>query len=265
MADSIPNSDPPLRKCDTVADIVNNFLRNLSMKCVKEEDVRDYFHVGVIGYGMNVGPAWGGVFANRELLPISELAGSPAKIEMRTKKVPDGAGGLVEQTVKFPVWFEPVANGGTPMCAALKTAYRLADQWIKDHPASFPPCVIHITDGESTDSRDRDEANRMVAEAMANLKSLGSTDGNALLFNIHLSSNQKARPISLSNDASNLPDDYSRMLYEGSSELTDNMKSIAKEEYKLSVSDGSKCFALNADIELLFQCIDIGTRAANMR
>jgi hypothetical protein len=42
----------------------------------------------------------------------------PARVETRTKKVSDGAGGLVDQAVKFPIWFDAVASGGTPMCGA---------------------------------------------------------------------------------------------------------------------------------------------------
>lgn len=265
MADQIPSSDPPQRKSDAVADIVNNFLRNLSMKCVKEEEVRDYFHIGVIGYGQKVEMAWSGGFLNRELIPISEMASSPARIEARTKKIPDGAGGLIEQSIKFPVWFEPVASGGTPMTSAIQMAHRLSNQWIKDNPTCFPPIVIHITDGESTDSKDGEEANRMVGEAMESLKSLSSTDGNVLLFNIHLSSSRNARPISFPNNSADLPDDYARMLFEGCSELTGDMKFVAKNDHGLSVSEGSKCFVLEADIVLLIQCLDVGTKRANLR
>jgi Mg-chelatase subunit ChlD len=65
--------------------------------------------------------------------------------------VDDGAGGLVDQTVKFPIWFDPVANGGTPMCAALGRATTILQGWLAQHPDCFPPIVINITDGEATD------------------------------------------------------------------------------------------------------------------
>lgn len=264
MAEKIPNSDPPKRKCDAVADAINNLLRNLSLKCARPDGVRDYYYVGVIGYGANVGSAWSGALANRELMPLSELAAAPAKVEERTKKVDDGAGGLVEQKVKFPVWFEPVANGGTPMCRGLEIANQWVDAWLKTHPGCFPPVVIHYTDGESTDSSDPAEANRMVGDAMAKLKSLCSTDGNALLFNVHLSSNPNAQPISFPSSSSVLPDDYSRMLFDGASELTPFMQTVAR-EHGISVSEGAKSFVLSADLALVIQALDIGTRASNLR
>ena len=265
MADKTPNSDPPQRKCDAVADMVNNYLRNLSMSCVREEEIRDYFHIGVIGYGKNVDMAWSGCFENREFVPISEIASSPARIDTRTKKSPDGAGGIIETNVRFPVWFEPVASGGTPMTSAIMMAHRLADQWIKENPKCFPTIVIHVTDGESTDSKDGEIANRMVGDAMEKLKSISSTDGNVLLFNIHLSSSHNARSVSLPSNPDALTDDYARMLFKGSSELTSEMRFIAKNDHGLSVIEGSKCFALEADIVLLIQCLDIGTRRANLR
>ena len=35
----------------SMADAINRFLQELAIKCEGEEGVRDYFHVGVIGYG----------------------------------------------------------------------------------------------------------------------------------------------------------------------------------------------------------------------
>jgi len=67
------------------------------------------------------------------------------------KKMDDGAGGLVEQKIRFPIWFDPVANGGTPMCQALMRAQDILRTWFAQHPGCFPPIVINITDGEATD------------------------------------------------------------------------------------------------------------------
>ncbi len=265
MSDAMPGSDPPKRKCDAVADIVNNLLRNLSLKCARPDGVRDYFYVGVIGYGSTVGSAYGGSLAGQELVPLSVLANSPAKIEERTKKTDDGAGGLVEQRVKFPIWFEPKASGGTPMCQALSTAQAWIETWITLHPESFPPTVIHITDGESTDSTDPVEANRMVAEVMQTLTSKSSVDGSTLLFNVHVSSKIGARTIAFPNDGSNLTDEYSRMLFSGASPLTESMIRVANDEHGMGLTVGAKAFVLNSDLAIVVQALDIGTRASNLR
>ena len=94
--------------------------------------VRDYYHVGVIGYGQNVGPAFSGDLLGQDIVPVSKIAESPARVEERTKKVEDGAGGLIEQAVKFPVWFDPKAAGSTPMCKAFQTAHDALSPWVAD-------------------------------------------------------------------------------------------------------------------------------------
>jgi hypothetical protein len=265
MGDQMPGSDPPKKKCDAVADSVNSLLRNLSLKCARPDGVRDYFYVGVIGYGVVVESAYSGTLSGHELVPLSVLANSPARVEERTKKVDDGAGGLVDQKVKFPVWFEPKANGGTPMSQALTLAKKWAEKWVDLHPSSFPPTVIHITDGESTDSSDPAEANRMVGNVMSELTSISGEDGALLLFNVHVSSKPNLRSIAFPADDSNLSDEYSRMLFAGASPLTPTMRRIANDEYGLGLADGAKAFTLNGDLAIVVQALDIGTRASNLR
>ena len=126
------------KKDQKVADAINNLLFNLTIKCAKSEGVRDYYHVGVIGYGEKVGPALGGELAGKELVPISKIADAPERIEERTKKVDDGAGGLVEQKVRFPIWFSPVSKGGTPMSEALKTAQQIVARLDHRAPRLLP-------------------------------------------------------------------------------------------------------------------------------
>src|SRR5262249_40309285 len=86
-------AQPDKKKADGVADAINRLLQNLAIKCAKSEGIRDFFHVGVLGYGAKVGPALGGCLASQPLVPISTLAASPLRVEKRTRKVDDGAGG----------------------------------------------------------------------------------------------------------------------------------------------------------------------------
>jgi hypothetical protein len=255
MADSFPG-EVAKKKADGVADAINKLLQNLVIRCAKEEGVRDYFHVGVIGYGANVGPAFGGALAGKELAPISEIANSPARIEERSKKVDDGAGGLIDQKIKFPIWFEPTSSGGTPMCQALHSSKSILQRWLGERPNCFPPAVIHITDGESTDGDP--------SQAMNELKGLSSNDGNILLFNLHISSNPSAQSTAFPDSSGNLPDQYSKLLFDGASVLTPFMRNVAG-EHGFSLSDGARCFVLNADLVLVIQALDIGTRPSNLR
>jgi hypothetical protein len=256
MEDEITMGSEKQKLANGVADSINKWLQELSIKCAKSEGVRDYYEIGVLGYGDDVAPGFSGPLAKRELIPISEIADNPARLEERSKKVPDGAGGIVDQSVRIPVWFEPVAKGGTPMCNAAKEARRILEGWIASHPDAFPPTVIHITDGQSTDGNPTDH--------LQNLTSLSTSDGNVMLFNIHLSAKQNVEPVSFVDSPDDLPDTYSKMLFETASLLTPNMRSLAK-EHGFDTSEDSRCFVLNGDLVLLVQAIDIGTRPSNVQ
>jgi uncharacterized protein YegL len=245
------------KKANGVADIINRLLQELVLRCAKAEGVRDYFHVGVIGYGAQVGPAFGGGLAGQELVPISQVGEMPANIEERAKKIDDGAGGLVEQKIRFPVWFTPVANGGTPMRQAFSVAIKTTGQFLAQHPDCFPPIVIHLTDGESTDGDPSD--------LMRELTLLESSDGNVLLFNYHISSSSSNK-IAFPHSLEQLPNDqYGRMLFDGASELTEYMRDAAKREHNLDLPIGAKGYIFNADSVLVIQALDIGTRVSNLR
>ncbi|MCZ6626479.1 MAG: VWA domain-containing protein [Deltaproteobacteria bacterium] len=255
MADPFGAEESARKKADGVADAINRLLQNLVIKCAKEEGVRDYYHVGVIGYGAQVGPAFSGPLTGKEFVPISEVASLPARVEERAKKVDDGAGGLVDQAIKFPIWFDPIASGGTPMCQALTRAQSIIQGWLNQHPGCFPPIVINITDGEATDGDPSIPAQSLTV--------LSSSDGNVLLFNLHLSS-QRTSAIEFPDNEEGLPDEYARLLFRISSPLPDYMSSMAQQE-GFRVSDKTRGFVFNADIVAVIRFLDIGTRPSNLR
>ncbi len=96
MDDGVPDSDQPGRKkAEALSLAINRLLQNLVIRCAKEEGVRDYFNVCVLGYGNKVGPAFSGPLAGREIVPISDVGNMPARIEQKVKKTDDGAGGIL--------------------------------------------------------------------------------------------------------------------------------------------------------------------------
>jgi hypothetical protein len=255
MLDELREGEIIKRKADVVADALNRLLYELTIKCAKEGGVRDYFHVSVVGYGVSVGSAYSGALIGRDMVPLSEVAENPARIEDRIKKVPDGAGGLVEQPTKFPVWIDPVGNHGTPMRQALEHAHRLVDGFLTLHSDCFPPVILNLTDGESTDG---DPSN-----AATSLRDLASSDGNCLLFNLHVSS-VGGKSITFPDSDRDLVDDYARQLFAMSSLLPAHMRSYAGQQ-GFAVSDASRGFVYNADMTSVVQFLDIGTRATDLR
>lgn len=241
-------------KADELATIINRLLASLVIRCSKDEGVRDYFEVGVIGYGGS------GVKAalpstNGPLVKISQLANAPLRIEDRTQKIPDGAGGLVEQTVKFPIWIDPKADGGTPMQQALHEGQTAISHWVTEHRGAFPPVIFNITDGEATDGDPTTAADA--------LKTLGTDDGAALLFNVHLSEH-RAPAVEFPASDQTLPDSFARRLFGMSSPLPPHLQTAARQE-GYAVEDGTRGFVFNADAAAVIQFLDIGTRPANLR
>ena len=239
-----------------VADAINRLLQNLVIKCTKSEGIRDYYHVAVIGYGgKGIGPAFSGSLSGKQIIPVSEIGNHPARLEERRKRVEDDQGNMVEQTIKFPVWFEPLAYGGTPMNGALQKATSIVVKWLAEHPHCFPPIVINISDGESTDGDP--------FQAAYDLMTLSSTDGDVLLFNLHISSSNH-RPIEFPDNENVLPDKHAKLLFSMSSPLPDYMRKMVGHE-GVDVSYNTRGFVFNADLVSVIRFLDIGTRPSNMR
>ncbi len=243
---------PDKSKAEGVADALNRLLQNIVLKCAKADGIRDFFHVGMISYGGRVNSAFGGALAGMGMAPVRKIANNPLRVETRTRRVDDGAGGLTDQQFKFPVWFEAHPTGRTPMCEALGKAKEYLKAFLGVQANCFPPLVINITDGHPTDGDPR--------EAAKELRGLSSRDGNVLLFNAHISDKQN-RPIEFPEDESGLPDDFAKLLFRMSSELPPKLLEAAKND-RFTVGPKSRGFVFNADLVAVIRFLDIGTRVA---
>jgi hypothetical protein len=243
-------------KAQFVADVLNRTLMDLVTRCTKADGVRDYFEIGVIGYGSSGAQnALQGALGAQVLNPISAIEANPLRVEERKRKIDDGAGGIVEQTVKFPVWFEPKANGGTPMCDAIRKAGEELAAWCDAHPNSYPPTVLHVTDGESTDGD---------PEVLADtLRQFATNDGNVLLLNLHVSA-VAGNPISFATSENGLPDQYAKALFRMSSQLPSHLVNAVQEKGH-KVSSESRGYVFNAEAGEIVDFFDIGTRASQLR
>ena len=235
------------------ADAINHLLSNFIIKSTRDEGVRHYFDIAVLGYrGITIESAI--TLKTLDQLPISitEIA-DIAHIEDRTQIVEDGTGGLVEKPVKIKTWVNPVCEGNTPMCDALNKCYDIVSQWTSAHQSSFPPIVINITDGEATDGDPEPNAER--------IKELRTSDGNVLLFNIHISPSSP-KPLAYPTDEETLPDDeFAKRLFRMSSSLPEvYVNRLTTDGY--AVGDSSRGFVFNADLVALINAVDVGTQTA---
>jgi hypothetical protein len=236
-------------KAQVVADALNRFIHSLGLRCTKGNDIYNYFDIGIIGYGDKVSALLENS-SNSVLQPIDAIIPSPIRIEKSSKQEMTARGEVETVETDFPVWFDPKSYGATPMCEGLRLAHKILQEWVKKHPNSFPPTVINITDGESTDGDPTSEANK--------IKQLETNDGSILLCNVHISS-FKATPIAFPDSYEMLPDPYAKLLFNMSVTLPESFLGAAK-NLGFDVTNTSKAFTFNADAVQLIQFFDIGTR-----
>lgn len=231
-----------------LAQAVNRLIANLVLQCQRGDEIRDYYQLGLIGYGGHVGPGWGGVLAGQHLVPISVVA------DHELRMVTDVLPGSPDVSIDLPVWLEPQAEGGTPMTAAIDMAGAIVVEWANENPGSFPPIVVNVSDGEATDGDPRPIA--------AQLRDIHTNDGDLLLFNVNLSADA-APSIEYPSSPQRLPNDYAKTLFEMSSPLTPFMLAVAR-GMGWSVSDGARGFVFNADAARLSEFLDVGTRVSRV-
>lgn len=255
MADSF-GGIPSRRKHEECAKAANRILYETISKCTvdleEETIIKNRCHISVVGYGNQVKSAFDELFNSPYVTP-EDLTTACLRVETIKVQIDNGDGGLVEVENEYPVWFDPYSAGGTPMGKAFDFGYSLTSQWVKDHPDSFPPIVINITDGQPDDMQ---EAQRNAH----NLRSFRTSDGETLLFNIHISSNN-APEVILPADVSQLPpgDSYAEFLFNLSSPLPEKMLGRATLS-GYPVQPGARGFVYNAKPETLVEVLEIGTQ-----
>lgn len=240
-------------KAAFLADVLNKTLYTLITSCSKSDGVRDYFHVGVVAYGgEEARNGFHGALEGDALHAVSRLAEAPLRVETRTRKVAGSNGDVMEQSVRFPIWFEPRSHGKTAMCAGLNAADRIIGTWCAAHPAAFPPTILHVTDGHPSDGNPEPIADR--------LRNLATDDGSCLLFNLHVDVGD-GEPLIFPNDERAIGDRFGKALFRMSSLLPPHaLEAAAGKGY--DVRPGARGFVFNAGIEAIADFFDIGTRPA---
>lgn len=238
----------PVSKAQMLADIVNDMIMTIVQRCYRERHAppRHYYDVAVIGYGdKQAEPLFAGPHAGHWLVPSDQLEEAIIGHEER--------GGS-----HLPVWFQPYASGGTPMCAALNAAGYHADGWAAAHPDSFPPIIFNITDGQANDGS-IDE----VLEWSRRLKSIQTNDGELLLFTIGLSATETEARFPVS--PAKLTDPWTQAMFEMSSPLPSVMAEFARDALGEDVRDGARAMVANARPEGVLLALRTGTDALQLR
>ncbi len=237
MADEF---SPGLRKADHVAATTDRTIEELCARCAKADGIRDYFHIACIGFGDDRVESL--LPGKEEWVPVSVLAERPARL------LKDENGNA------RPSWIEPLANGSTPLRAAFERACTLAAGWCDAHASSYPPTVIAVTDGDSSDGDP--------GRAAEILRQIHTDDGPALLFNLHISA-KTGKAIVFPNSPKGL-DEYGKLLFSMSSPFPPHLYAMG-ENMGFNLEPDSRFFAYGADSVMTTRFFDLGTRPSGMR
>ena len=110
----------------------------------RRQGIKDWMDIGVFGYRTDnqgnpiMESALQGPLAGRELNSIAEIGANPLSDRYGMQQLPDEeTGEMIQVPAEMPVWVDPRAEGGTPMCNMLHHGYEILENWIKDHSAEF--------------------------------------------------------------------------------------------------------------------------------
>ena len=243
---------------EAVARIVNAQIYDLVLRCIKMSDVRHYYDIAVIGYGDDACYGWQGALAGRDFVSPEELKNNPfKKITVKEEKLTKK--GRVLKEVDKVQWVEPVAAGKyTRAHKAFAMAKDLLEKWMKEHHEQdcYPPTIINITDGAFNGIQNPHEVNTQLANE---LKAMFTNDGNVLVWNIHVTPDNKTQLL--------LPVSKTEINNDKDSECLYNMSSLLPSRYNQPIGDlrgdaenrRHVAMAINSDLSTLIQLMDIGT------
>lgn len=228
-------------KAKEVANAINELLYEVGLRCYSGDDIKNRFEIGIIGYGKenNVQSGWEGELLNKWVVSIKNIFEYPLKEEDNK-----------------PVWITPIASGSTPMKKAFENAKRLCQDWINwgNHSECHPPIIINITDGEATDGGNNYQS---LINEVNELKLLRTNYGLVNVLNIHISEKISDRVL-FPNEVDNLDNKFSRLLFDMSTPLNENMVRIALQK-GYNISNNPKGYIYNGNAVDLINFLNIGT------
>ena len=245
-------------KMDGAAEAVNKAIDNIAQRCSQGNEIRRYFDIAILGYTTDqfgrarIKSELPDTTPERPFLSIEKTVENAILIDAE-EMVEDVDGNQVLTVKKRPTWLKPQGRYGTPMKSALNSISRAVEIWAGEHPESYPPIVIHISDGNSTDGDPEETARKLAAT--------GTDDGNTLLFNIHVSATREI-PTTFPGRLEQLPAEnkYAATMFSISSKMPPTAARVAA-TMDIEIEPDSRGYVLNADFNTLVQFLDIGTRA----
>lgn len=251
-------NDMPMSKAEAIAFACNYLVDELMALATRHDGLRDYYDIAIIGYS---GDGIESLLPDEGFNSIANLATIAPAARDYTFVCNDPLLGRCDISYAIRPWIEAKATGSTPMFEALTLASELVERWCAD-PAnrnSFPPMVFNISDGEPTDAT----IDEMITIA-ERIKQSATTDGNALLFNLHLGNESSQRPVVFPRECnfrSECP--HQNMLFRMSSRLPERLEAAMTSATDEHHADRGpyRCVAFNASFSELMSMLNIGSES----
>lgn len=247
-------------KAVLLVEFINRMLNDILDKCNKFGDFRNYVDICVIGYGGDAENtakiAWEGSLQGKSFVKIDELAhGYVSTNEIVVKQArPDGT--FRENKKSIFSWLTPKAASRTPMHDAFSLGHDLLVEWLNKYPNMdiYPPTIFNISDGYATDTTADD-----LLDICSKIKNISTMDGNALIYNIQLSTS-KNDPVLFPCDVDELPDDkWAHLLFDMSSDLPDTYNNAISVLTMKDLRVAYTGLAYNCEMSKLISLLNIGT------
>jgi len=259
MSEEVEINGKEQSKAEVLSSILNQSLNEMIDRCKKGNEVRDYFHICLIGYGGDRDNTakiiWEKNPYQKAFLTPSELLQCYIGTETITVDSIRPDGSVRQMQKKIYQWVRPCASQLTPMNAAFLLAHDLLVQWIDKYPQSYPPTVIHITDGAATDSTEK-----QLLQSSQKLRSLATEDGETILFNIHIT-NSTENPIYFPCKKEDLThgDQYTHLMFDLSSDLPPIYNTGIAHFTQKDIKGSYTALVVNAPMSQLISLLNIGT------
>jgi uncharacterized protein YegL len=242
-------------RAEFTALVINRTINEIINTNMDGDKVKDRVFISIIGYGGSSNLAIDEIRSDY----LSKFADNPLKIEKLKKKVPDGAGGLIEIEESMPIFVEPVAKGLTPMADALKFAKDLIEGWLQRKPDNPAPVIINISDGLPFTGGSVKDAENDAINVAREIINISSDDGHPLIFNCHIGDGNIK--YSFEDNENDINDDQAKFLFSISSKVPESYKEAAL-KHEFDVKEDSRAFVSNAEPVEFISFINFGSSGA---
>ncbi|MFI3262246.1 MAG: hypothetical protein R3Y26_04995 [Rikenellaceae bacterium] len=259
MRDEIMYEGVTLTKAELLSRIINMSLNEIIHHCKKSDSYYDYFNIMVFGYyGDDVVNLLKPNEVTRQYITINDLLMNEAEIKTYESIRKNINGTPYVSQLKLKEYVKPFSSGKTPTGKVMKVVIAEVRNWVKQYVgvSIFPPVVFSITDGEFTDIT-KDE----FLDLADSLKSIKTSDGNLLFYNIHLapSTDMKSEIFPVEIEELSTRSEHAKARFEASSVLP---KRFSREIALLKNEEESlnyKAFSYNSSVSELLKILNIGS------